>query len=156
MLYRWFYLFFFFKQKTAYEMRISDWSSDVCSSDLRSAGDCRRQGPAFRIDVEEPGLQTRGYRRRCRRDEGEGRHQAVARRHGPGPRAGAHPGRETGRLPERQNQAERTVGDAGEFVGVQPYGVRQTPFEPLQQRAGIGIPACRVDLVEVRTQDLRA
>src|SRR3546814_11797023 len=28
------WLFFFFKQKTAYEMRISDWSSDVCSSDL--------------------------------------------------------------------------------------------------------------------------
>src|SRR3546814_3855931 len=30
----WFECFFFFKQKTAYEMRISDWSSDVCSSDL--------------------------------------------------------------------------------------------------------------------------
>src|SRR3546814_14992936 len=30
-----FYFLFFFKQKTAYEMRISDWSSDVCSSDLR-------------------------------------------------------------------------------------------------------------------------
>src|SRR3546814_7272598 len=30
-------LFFFFKQKTAYEMRISDWSSDVCSSDLIAA-----------------------------------------------------------------------------------------------------------------------
>src|SRR3546814_8790955 len=30
---RWY--FFFFKQKTAYEMRISDWSSDVCSSDLQ-------------------------------------------------------------------------------------------------------------------------
>src|SRR3546814_12606837 len=29
---------FFFKQKTAYEMRISDWSSDVCSSDLRASG----------------------------------------------------------------------------------------------------------------------
>src|SRR3546814_2206232 len=29
-----FLVFFFFKQKTAYEMRISDWSSDVCSSDL--------------------------------------------------------------------------------------------------------------------------
>src|SRR3546814_8013596 len=29
---------FFFKQKTAYEMRISDWSSDVCSSDLLAAG----------------------------------------------------------------------------------------------------------------------
>src|SRR3546814_4647349 len=31
--------FFFFKQKTAYEMRISDWSSDVCSSDLEAAID---------------------------------------------------------------------------------------------------------------------
>src|SRR3546814_4542544 len=31
-----FMLFFFFKQKTAYEMRISDWSSDVCSSDLEA------------------------------------------------------------------------------------------------------------------------
>src|SRR3546814_7150712 len=30
------YVFFFFKQKTAYEMRISDWSSDVCSADLRA------------------------------------------------------------------------------------------------------------------------
>src|SRR3546814_6794798 len=30
--------FFFFKQKTAYEMRISDWSSDVCSSDLSTRG----------------------------------------------------------------------------------------------------------------------
>src|SRR3546814_3118586 len=40
-------MFFFFKQKTAYEMRISDWSSDVCSSDLRAqelgvSVDCRQ------------------------------------------------------------------------------------------------------------------
>src|SRR3546814_9169196 len=34
-----FVLYFFFKQKTAYEMRISDWSSDVCSSDLAVADD---------------------------------------------------------------------------------------------------------------------
>src|SRR3546814_7413896 len=34
-------MFFFFKQKTAYEMRISDWSSDVCSSDLCSNGKTR-------------------------------------------------------------------------------------------------------------------
>src|SRR3546814_11747517 len=34
--------FFFFKQKTAYEMRISDWSSDVCSSDLFWGGHQRR------------------------------------------------------------------------------------------------------------------
>src|SRR3546814_13589212 len=32
------FVFLFFKQKTAYEMRISDWSSDVCSSDLRGCG----------------------------------------------------------------------------------------------------------------------
>src|SRR3546814_3633277 len=31
-------VFLFFKQKTSYEIRISDWSSDVCSSDLRKAG----------------------------------------------------------------------------------------------------------------------
>src|SRR3546814_2874680 len=31
---------FFFKQKTAYEMRISDWSSDVCSSDLKGGAEC--------------------------------------------------------------------------------------------------------------------
>src|SRR3546814_5634281 len=42
------WIFFFFKQKTAYEMRISDWSSDVCSSDLCAGGefDEDRQRPA--------------------------------------------------------------------------------------------------------------
>src|SRR3546814_15021191 len=35
-------MFFFFKQKTAYEMRISDWSSDVCSSDLLAGGTLER------------------------------------------------------------------------------------------------------------------
>src|SRR3546814_7635528 len=43
------WFFFFFKQKTAYEMRISDWSSDVCSSDLREAGALHR----FRAEVIE-------------------------------------------------------------------------------------------------------
>src|SRR3546814_15747883 len=38
-------VFFFFKQKTAYEMRISDWSSDVCSSDLRCAKLAIEPGP---------------------------------------------------------------------------------------------------------------
>src|SRR3546814_2024738 len=36
--------FFFFKQKTAYEMRISDWSSDVCSSDLALHGSQHESG----------------------------------------------------------------------------------------------------------------
>src|SRR3546814_2838951 len=40
--------FFFFKQKTAYEMRISDWSSDVCSSDLETMlGVLRQEGERF-------------------------------------------------------------------------------------------------------------
>src|SRR3546814_13287908 len=38
-----YFVFFFFKQKTAYEMRISDWSSDVCSSDLKRPGKIRFQ-----------------------------------------------------------------------------------------------------------------
>src|SRR3546814_1470884 len=41
---RCFFFVFFFKQKTAYEMRISDWSSDVCSSDLpQIPRDARRE-----------------------------------------------------------------------------------------------------------------
>src|SRR3546814_16877816 len=47
---------FFFKQKTAYEMRISDWSSDVCSSDLISGqrgsqrgGGCHQRGQRRRL-----------------------------------------------------------------------------------------------------------
>src|SRR3546814_19277980 len=42
----WRSLFFFYKQKTAYEMRISDWSSDVCSYDLRDASQSRGEAPA--------------------------------------------------------------------------------------------------------------
>src|SRR3546814_5144691 len=48
-------LFFFFKQKTAYEMRISDWSSDVCSSDL-----------SYRIRQMEDVLGVQLFRRRPR------------------------------------------------------------------------------------------
>src|SRR3546814_12661196 len=39
---------FFFKQKTAYEMRISDWSSDVCSSDLTQEKPCYDQSALMR------------------------------------------------------------------------------------------------------------
>src|SRR3546814_13234114 len=63
--------FFFFKQKTAYEMRISDWSSDVCSSDLvdrvhgqADAVDADRTLPCDvpvqrRGRIERPALRTR-------------------------------------------------------------------------------------------------
>src|SRR3546814_2889992 len=55
---------FFFKQKTAYEMRISDWSSDVCSSDLVWRGD----DIFFRIETPDgtPGsvFETRAWSRK--------------------------------------------------------------------------------------------
>src|SRR3546814_4417757 len=53
-------IFFFFKQKTAYDMRISDWSSDVCSSDLHKLTDAmykviEADGDSFR-EKEEAAL----------------------------------------------------------------------------------------------------
>src|SRR3546814_5830164 len=51
-------LFFFFKQKTAYEMRISDWSSDVCSSDLVLADAFDHPAPDLLAEV--PGLDVFG------------------------------------------------------------------------------------------------
>src|SRR3546814_5668244 len=63
-------LFFFFKQKTAYEMGMSDWSSDVCSSDLEHRGAVRhrhtpRHAPgAFRFSVRflaQPVPKVRGF-----------------------------------------------------------------------------------------------
>src|SRR3546814_19436456 len=51
-------MYFVFKQKTAYEMRISNWSSDVCSSDLLRAFDRRSEGPARHVAVER--AQARG------------------------------------------------------------------------------------------------
>src|SRR3546814_18333577 len=58
--------FFFFKQKTAYEMRISDWSSDVCSSDL-PAGDRVDDGHADHAaaaQLDEEAVQGRRRHRR--------------------------------------------------------------------------------------------
>src|SRR3546814_4553723 len=61
------YLFFFFKQNTAYEMRISDWSSDVCSSDLLllpSLLSCLvRPALVQRRDLAERRLGPGGHRR---------------------------------------------------------------------------------------------
>src|SRR3546814_3700257 len=58
---------FFFKQKTAYEMRISDWSSDVCSSDLCHLrwdhGCCRCNGQLDqRLDYGQMGIQPQALR----------------------------------------------------------------------------------------------
>src|SRR3546814_8632561 len=51
-----FFIVFFFKQKTAYELRISDWSSDVCSSDLVGRVFFRHWSPTMQVGTD----QTRG------------------------------------------------------------------------------------------------
>src|SRR3546814_5244320 len=61
-------MIFFFKQKTAYEMRISDWSSDVCSSDLESG--LRREEPrhgSCHPGIREPIWTLTAFERRSRR-----------------------------------------------------------------------------------------
>src|SRR3546814_20263203 len=90
---------FFFKQKTAYEMRISDWSSDVCSSDL-----LRRRGHQVRHDVSHKLLN--GVAR------SQTSHSLFGRRIGPGDRS---PG-PISRLGKRQAR-----GPAG------PQGLYQVP-----------------------------
>src|SRR3546814_1322177 len=65
-------MFFFFKQKTAYEMRISDWSSDVCSSDLQSRHGQPRQ------EIRGCDLARDGHRRGRRSVEGRRFPQAPA------------------------------------------------------------------------------
>src|SRR3546814_16124409 len=85
------FMFFLFKQKTAYEMRISDWSSDVCSSDLAPA----RDRPPPRL-------------RHCSSHHIRSRPSCVGRRRRSDkrPRPGAH--RRRGRPPRSE---ERRVGN---------------------------------------------
>src|SRR3546814_9923744 len=52
-----FIFFFFFKQKTAYEVRISDWSSDVCSSDLGDWQDLVDRVPFRLTDEQEAAIE---------------------------------------------------------------------------------------------------
>src|SRR3546814_9667694 len=66
---------FCFKQKTAYEMRISDWSSDVCSSDLAAKAMLRPLVAADFISMEDPPDGRRGRRpaRQARHRSARGR-----------------------------------------------------------------------------------
>src|SRR3546814_2350606 len=61
-------VFFFFKQKTAYEMRISDWSSDVCSSDLTSSNWRRRGSGRTTAPPDRPAESAADPIRHLRRD----------------------------------------------------------------------------------------
>src|SRR5216117_261633 len=99
--------FFFFKQKTAYEIRKGDWSSDVCSSDLRDteAGDERRTRSGGGGERVAPQLEPLGIVRdgRCRL-----RHHEVLDR-------GA-------RRVGRENGASRRLRGVDGRVGADPQG----------------------------------
>src|SRR3546814_2353780 len=82
-------MFFFFKQKTAYEMRISDWSSDVCSSDLRlwrmnstSSRPMQRAGETARpgTDLDDRALREAGCRARNAAGQVEVEQEVLAQR----------------------------------------------------------------------------
>src|SRR3546814_14839375 len=87
-------MFFFFKQKTAYEMRISDWSSDVCSSDLQIALEAGDDAEGIAVDRRTAGANVhktlrevvvrqtvtiliRHPRQQRSRDQRVGQHRAV-------------------------------------------------------------------------------
>src|SRR3546814_12766862 len=122
-------IFFFFKQKTAYEMRISDWSSDVCSSDLPvvdglgpAAGDQRGPRRAGRgLPAARP-RQHGDHQLRARRRAGASRQQWWRRRAWPGRAAvdGSRPR-------NRDQRAQRGYGKAGAtHVTLDPARTRHT------------------------------
>src|SRR3546814_14096311 len=100
-------LVFFFKQKTAYELRISDWSSDVCSSDLTASP----QGGSFGVERQHRNLVKR-HRHMMHTDLAQ--HRAMACAVGDMPGAAEaddrHPRRDRGPGPGRrilQREVER-------------------------------------------------
>src|SRR3546814_1281192 len=95
-------VFFFFKQKTAYEMRISDWSSDVCSSDLA----LHVPGPGGRRRPAHAAAPERGRRAARRRDPRGDRPQAQGPRlhHRPPPHAACG-------LPPHERQIGRATSE---------------------------------------------
>src|SRR3546814_10225715 len=74
--------FFVFKQKTAYEMRISDWSSDVCSSDLHAEMDAKlvRLRPRKNLHDRQQPVEARGRYPTLLLDEGVPHHRDLCDR----------------------------------------------------------------------------
>src|SRR3546814_7027206 len=73
-------MFFFFKQKTAYDMRISDWSSDVCSSDLGVVGEEARTGRRQLVAADQPRGEAVAVLGRCKHWRGWRRAHRETRR----------------------------------------------------------------------------
>src|SRR3546814_4122181 len=131
--------FFFFKQKTAYEMRISDWSSDVCSSDLildtvaragalfRSLGDpwADTTTPHGRLMLTVLGGLAEFERELIVTRTGEGRARAVAR--------GQHMGRPPMLTAHQRTEALRALADGSATQAdlARRFNVSQSTISPL-------------------------
>src|SRR3546814_13890684 len=114
--------FFLFKQKTAYEMRISGWSSDVCSSDLRACATRHLRkdvnaGPVAERRHHQRGVLLRGPRHQVRQmvvgDEGE---LAVGQ--------------------DRRLRAPRGAGGVEEPAGIVPIDFRWVALRSEERREG--------------------
>src|SRR3546814_16150271 len=109
-------VFFFFKQKTAYEMRISDWSSDVCSSDLAEHGRENAQGSHYPCQHRRKGNGGAfGTADRCGglRQSPEGAHDVA--------------GRSDDHLSDHQGQAPGPTEDRKSVVEGKSVSVRVDP-----------------------------
>src|SRR3546814_2411173 len=148
---------FFFKQKTAYEMRISDWSSDVCSSDLPERRVRRRprdgDGPARRLHRERARSGRSDAPRALRRELGNGgappERARRDLRHHPADRAGGSgdggcAGRSRGVAPDQPDERrDRLIGparptDEEGSIPVQPpfaHEISMSAVLPLQRAA---------------------
>src|SRR3546814_2051150 len=95
------YVFFFFKQKTAYEVRISDWSSDVCSSDLDQPIAARPRGVGrFFEESRSDGPRRSAAHRSARPARSPGARSRAVRR-------GTHGARYRAQLRDRRPDAAR-------------------------------------------------
>src|SRR3546814_2708404 len=106
-----FLYFFFFKQKTAYEMRISDWSSDVCSSDLDKSAAQEHVGVA-RVADPEGQLVEWNERDVKHRRNGADRQRSVDDRDAERPQPGG-----SGRLPVAALHRRKDEEDQAEHEG---------------------------------------
>src|SRR3546814_4242504 len=153
-MYNVFVFFFFFKQKTAYEMRISDWSSDVCSSDLGGV----EQGPVVLAAVEAVADADTVRRPRCRESNAAAQATASESVHAASPpirraeccadRAGARTGARTGRsLRQRVDRRQVAallveVHAVAEHVAVRHLDAHVVGADAID-RSEIGRASCR-------------
>src|SRR3546814_5863237 len=112
--------FFFFKQKTAYEMRISDWSSDVCSSDLTQAASRRGAGSRTDRDAAVAARDSPDQGERIAGSESRGRGRVGASQ--PGDRVGDRQG---GRRPFHRRRSRNEDAGAQGRDGHKPGAGRQ-------------------------------